>query len=76
MKINLILGIVVFFGLATLSIGENIPAFWDTACLLIVVGGALCFGLSASGSFFNSRLVAASEGAVISGWLGSILVLY
>ena len=73
MKINLILGIFVFFGLATLSIGENIPAFWDTACLLIVAGGALCFGLSASGTFFSdSRLVAASEGAVISGWLGSI----
>ena len=53
MKINLILGIVVFFGLAALSVGENIPAFWDTACLLIVVGGALCFGLSASGSFFS-----------------------
>ena len=52
MRINLILGIVVFFGLATLSIGENIPAFWDTACLLIVAGGALCFGLSASGTFF------------------------
>ena len=72
MKINLILGIVVFFGLAILSIGENIPAFMDTASLLIVAGGALCFGVTASGTFFSdSRLVAASDGAVISGWLGS-----
>lgn len=52
MKINLILGIVVFFGLAILSIGENIPALMDTASLLIVAGGALCFGVTASGTFF------------------------
>lgn len=52
MKINLILGCVIFFGLAALYIGENIPSFWDTAFLLMVAGGALYFGLSASGTFF------------------------
>ena len=40
---------------------------------MIVVGGALCFGISSTGRYFsNQRLEAASEGAVISGWLGTL----
>ena len=51
MKINLILGIVIFFGLAIFCIGENNPAFMGTGSLLTLAGGALSFGISASGTF-------------------------
>ena len=71
MKINVYLGIILFCAIVALSILENLPAFIDPASLIIVTGGALSFGISSTGSFFsNARLEAASEGAVISGWLG------
>ena len=71
MKINVLLGIVIFCATATLTLLENLPQFIDPASLIIVTGGALGFGISSSGSLLsNARLEAASEGAVISGWLG------
>ena len=71
MKINVLLGIIIFGVVTTLAVSENLPAFIDAASLIIVLGGAFCFGLSSGGGLFSDeRLEAASEGAVISGWLG------
>ncbi len=70
MKINLWVGVVFFLGLIVLATAEYFWAFVDSASLLVVSGGALCFGISASGSVFSkARLEAVSEGAVISGWI-------
>ena len=74
MKINLWVGVVFFLGLIVLATAEYFWAFVDSASLLVVSGGALCFGISASGSLFSkARLEAVSEGAVISGWIGALL---
>lgn len=71
MKINVLLGIIIFGGITTLAVSENLPAFIDTASFIVVIGGAFCFALSSGGGLFSEeRLEAASEGAVISGWLG------
>ena len=71
MSINVYIGIIIFCAITTLAILENLPQFIDPASLIIVIGGALSFGISSTGSVLcNARLEAASEGAVISGWLG------
>lgn len=56
MKINLILGVVVFFGLAIFCNGENNPADLGTGDFLTLAGGALFFGISASGIFFRFKI--------------------
>ena len=73
MKINVLLGIIIFCLLSWLAISEHLRGFADVPSLIIVVGGAICFGISSTGNYFsNQRLEAASEGAVISGWLGTL----
>ena len=73
MKIKVLLGVIIFCALTWLAVLENLPGFIDLASFIIVIGGALCFGISSSGSYFsNQRLEAFSEGAVISGWLGTL----
>lgn len=73
MKINVLLGIIIFCALTWLAVSEHLSGFTDLPSLIIVLGGALCFGISSTGSYFsNQRLEAASEGAVISGWLGTL----
>ena len=73
MKINALLGVFIFCELTWLAVLENLPGFIDLASFVIVVGGALCFGISSTVRYFsNQRLEAVSEGAVISGWLGTL----
>lgn len=73
MKINVLLGVIIFCALTWFAVLENLPGFIDLASCIIVIGGALCFGISSTGSYLsNQRLEAASEGAVISGWLGTL----
>ena len=73
MKINAWLGVFVFCGITALAVTTDLPSFIDLASLLMVIGGASGFVLCSNGTLFSdSRLEAASEGAVISGWLGSL----
>lgn len=73
MKINVLLGVIIFCALTWLAVSEHLSGFADLPSLIIVLGGALCFGISSTGSYFSTqRLEAASEGAVISGWLGTL----
>lgn len=73
MKMNAWLGVLVFCGITALAIIADLPSFIDLTSLLMVIGGASGFVLCSNGTLSsNTRLEAASEGAVISGWLGSL----
>jgi len=77
MKINSWLGILVFCWITALAVAADLPSFIDLASLLLVSGGASGFLLFSNGALFSdTRLEAASEGAVISGWLGSFMALW
>ena len=73
MKLNAWLGVFVFCGITVLAVTADLPSFIDLASLLMMIGGASGFILCSTGTLFSdTRLEAASEGAVISGWLGSL----
>ena len=73
MKTNAWLGVPVFCGITALAVSTDLPSFIDLASLLMVIGGASGFVLCSTGTLFSdARLEATSEGAVISGWLGSL----
>lgn len=73
MKISARLGVLVFCGITALAITADLPSFIDLASLLMVIGGASGFLLCSNGTLFSdARLGAASKGAVVSGWLGSL----
>ena len=68
------LGVLLFILITGLVISRLMSSFVDIISALYVLGGALSFALCASG-VWNSRerLEAASEGAVICGWLGALI---
>ena len=73
MNLKACIAIVLFIALTVSAISINIPVFIDAASAIIVLGGAICFGICSSGAWHsNERLESASEGAVISGWLGAL----
>ena len=73
MKMNAWLGVLVFCGINALAVSTDLPSFIDLASILMVVGGSSGFFLCATGTLFSDeRLLAASEGAVMSGWLGTL----
>ena len=55
-----------------MGVSENLPEFIDTASILIVLSGAIGFGLCGQGSVLSDSRVANSEGAVLAGWLGAL----
>ncbi len=74
MNLKACIAILLFVAVTGAAISANIPAFLDTASLLIVLGGAVCFGICANGKWYaEGRLNAFSEGAVLSGWIGALL---
>lgn len=73
MNLKAFIAILLFIAITVSAISANIPAFYDAASGMIVLGGAICFGICSSGIWYsNERLESASEGAVISGWLGTL----
>ena len=73
MNVKACIAILLFIAITVAAISANIPGFIDTASGMIVLGGAICFGICSSGTWHsNERLESASEGAVISGWLGTL----
>jgi len=73
MNLKACIAILLFIAITVSAISANIPAFYDAASGMIVLGGAICFGICSSGKWHsNERLESASEGAVISGWLGTL----
>ena len=68
------LGILLFILFSGLVISGLSVSFIDMISALYVLGGSLSFALSASGAWNSKdRLEAASEGAVICGWLGALI---
>ncbi len=56
-----------------MGVSENLPEFIDTASILIVLSGAIGFGLCGQGGVLSdSRVANAAEGAVLAGWLGAL----
>ena len=73
MNLKACIAILLFIAITVSAISANIPAFIDAASAIIVLGGAICFSICSSGAWHsNERLESASEGAVISGWLGAL----
>ena len=73
MNLKACIAILLFIAITVAAISADIPVFIDAASAIIVVGGAICFGICSSGKWHsNERLESASEGAVISGWLGTL----
>jgi len=67
-------GILLFILISGLVISSLSVSFIDMISALYVLGGSLSFALSASGAWNSKdRLEAASEGAVICGWLGALI---
>ena len=68
------LGVLLFILITVLLLSRFISAFVDLISSLYVLGGALSFALCAGGAWNSKeRLEAASEGAVICGWLGALI---
>ena len=68
------LGVLLFILITGLLLSRFISAFIDLISSLYVLGGALSFALCAGGAWNSKeRLEAASEGAVICGWLGALI---
>ena len=62
MNLKACIAILLFVAVTGAAISANIPAFLDTASLLIVLGGAVCFGICANGKWYaEGRLNAFSE---------------
>ena len=73
MNVKACIAILLFIAITVAAISANITVFIDAASGMIVLGGAICFGICSSGTWHsNERLESASEGAVISGWLGTL----
>lgn len=74
MNVKALIASLVFIAITVGAISTNFSGFIDTISATFVLGGALCFGLCAQGEWnSDARLEAFSEGAVLSGWLGSLL---
>ena len=73
MNKSILIALPIFLLINFMGVSENLPMFFDTASILIVLGGAIPFALCGSGGWFSvSRLSNAAEGAVIAGWLGAL----
>lgn len=73
MNKSFLIALPIFLLINFMGVSENLPMFFDTASILIVLGGAIPFALCGSGGWFSvSRLSNAAEGAVIAGWLGAL----
>ena len=73
MNKSFLIALPIFLLINFMGVSENLPMFFDTASILIVLGGAIPFALCGRGGWFSvSRLSNAAEGAVIAGWLGAL----
>ena len=73
MNKSILIALPIFLLINFMGVSENLPMFFDTASILIVLGGAIPFALCGSGGWSSvSRLSNAAEGAVIAGWLGAL----
>lgn len=73
MNKSFLIALPIFLLINFMGVSENLPMFFDTASILIVLGGVIPFALCGSGGWFSvSRLSNAAEGAVIAGWLGAL----
>ena len=73
MNKSILIALPIFLLINFMGVSENLPMFFDTASIIIVLGGAIPFALCGSGGWFSvSRLSNAAEGAVIAGWLGAL----
>ena len=74
MKVNVLLGIVIFCALITLAVFDYLSIYINTPSFNFVAGVAFCFSVSSTGTLFSyARLEAAAEGAVLAGWLGALI---
>ena len=80
MNKSILIALPIFLLINFMGVSENLPMFFDTASILIVLGGAIPFALCGSGGWFSvSRLSNAAE-ARGDCWLarrslGSVIIL-
>ena len=73
MNKSILVALPLFLFIQYMGVSENLLAFIDTASILIVLSGAIGFGLCGQGGVLSdSRLANAAEGAVLAGWLGAL----
>ena len=73
MNKSILIALPLFLFIQYMGVSENLPTFIDTASILIVLSGAIGFGLCGQGGVLSdSRLANAAEGAVLAGWLGAL----
>ena len=74
MSLKALTATLLFIAITFGAISTNFSGFIDAISATFVLGGALCFGSCAKGEWnSDARLNAFSEGAVLSGWIGSLL---
>lgn len=73
MNKSILIALPLFLFLNYMVLAEHLPGFTDAVSILVVLGGAITFGLCGSGGWLSvSRLSNAAEGAVLAGWLGAL----
>lgn len=74
MNIKTWIGLLLFVTISLTAVSTSFAGFVDAVSAVFVVGGAICFGICANGEWYSDRrLIAFSEGAVLSGWIGALL---
>jgi predicted lipid-binding transport protein (Tim44 family) len=74
MNVKALIASLLFIAITVGAISTNFSSFIDHISAIFVLVGALCFGICADGEWnSDARLNAFSEGAVLSGWIGSLL---
>ena len=74
MNVKALIASLLFIAITAGAISTNFSSFIDHISAIFVLVGALCFGICADGEWnSDARLNAFSEGAVLSGWIGSLL---
>ena len=67
-------GVFLFILITGAVLSRFISSFIDVVSALYILGGALSFALCVGGAWNSKeRLEAASEGAVVCGWLGALI---
>ena len=73
MHLKVCIALLLFVSITVAAVSISFASFIDAVSAMFVVGGAVCFGICASGKWYSDvRLNAFSEGAVLSGWIGAL----